>query len=545
MIKAAIISLLLLPCAGMWAQGNFEASAPKGAQQGAPKGVVDLFLSCPYIGIDDKVPQDRQADVTYSFGSFSYSDKGGMGSAKQQRLKRLMLQGIPLDSHDPIAALVVDEKDGYLHIAMADGDDLVLVYYKHPDNTLIPAFRLDMAGGQFDEPTWGFFDVKNGAWLRIPDEQILPSDKLDAFFPHGASAKDALMSSVAGWDIVLPQFGTTALLIPRPYESDLDDPNRAINLPRSSQKVTQGEVWDWFGKNMSSSGKTKSLELKWNKAAGHFESGQLRLRDAAPPDQAPARTIQDVVEDPQNVWEDFLSCPALYNHEGTLTFDPWAGLKAKLDDRVYWLGAKELLLVDRHDDPTESVQKLDISVPQGHLSLVLAYKGEGGALSGTTRLEMLSKRKADSSDYLVLRYFGVDGTSSSSGSFLANFYKVRDGIWEEADPSALISTDQVDAFALPGSSQKDALILSDTAWDLNISPDAGTIDLVPSGLNQDEGGPYAAVVKTFGSEGAANDAYAAFEKKYFDYKALELVWDGKLELFARPGLVSLDARSPH
>ena len=62
---------------------------------------------------------------------------------------------------------------------------------------------------------------------------------------------------------------------------------------------------------------------------------------------------------------------------------------------------------------------------------------------------------------------------------------------------------------------------------------------MPSGLNQDEGGPYAKVVKTFGSEDAANEAYAAFEKKYFDNKALELGWDSKRELFAQPTLVSL------
>ena len=118
----------------------------------------------------------------------------------------------------------------------------------------------------------------------------------------------------------------------------MDDPRRRIDLPGSSQKVTQGEVWDWFGKNMKSNGKIKSLELKWNKAAGRFESGKLQLRDAASPDESPARTINDTSRTRRAYGRNFLSCPFLYYHEGALTFDPGAG--ATMDDRVYRLGPR-------------------------------------------------------------------------------------------------------------------------------------------------------------------------------------------------------------
>jgi hypothetical protein len=240
-----------------------------------PKGVADLFLSCPFIGIDVDGPTDDNPQGEK--GLFDFSRDPKYGTEGQFEIKSDLLRGnyLYLDDRNPVTKLVVDEKDGYLRITMRSGQqDLVIVYYKHPDGSLIPAVRFEEDQGEFPDIVWGFYDISGGTWSRIDDSQMLPPEFIKAFIPTPA-VKDRDCFALTGWDISLPQFGTTARLIPLSNDSDNDDPHRTINVPDSSRTVTQGEYDDWFVKKMYVGKSLKSLELKWSKADGHFLSGQV------------------------------------------------------------------------------------------------------------------------------------------------------------------------------------------------------------------------------------------------------------------------------
>jgi hypothetical protein len=264
------------------------ACAPSSAQPAAslaeasksPKGIADLFLSCPFLGVDDAKSADGLPNEYY--GYIAYDRDGGFGTDEQFQAKKAFLEGdFPsLAGAKPAAtAIIVDERNGYLSVVSGDHDrDLVLVYYKHVDGTLLPAFKYSDNTGPGEDVTWGFFDLMASGWQRIPDESILPKDWATAFFPSGLSAKDRDFLLINGWYIDLPRYGTTAHLSPIRLESDLDDPRHVLEVPGTTRTVTLGDYYAWFQKNMQVGEKLKSLELKWNKAQAHFDSGQVAAR---------------------------------------------------------------------------------------------------------------------------------------------------------------------------------------------------------------------------------------------------------------------------
>ena len=199
-----------------------------------PKGVADLFLSCPFLGINvDGATDDNPQGMK---GYFDFSEDPKYGTEEQFEVKSDLLKGnyLDLDDKNPVTKLVVDEKDGYLRIVMGeDMQNIVIVYYKHPDGSLIPAVRFEDAEGEFSSVAWGFYDITDSHWSRINNADILPPDYVNAFI-RSPTAKDQDCLAVTGWDISLPQVGTTARLIPQSYESDLDDARKKISIPGSS-----------------------------------------------------------------------------------------------------------------------------------------------------------------------------------------------------------------------------------------------------------------------------------------------------------------------
>jgi hypothetical protein len=241
------------------------ASAALVAGAKAPKGVADLFVACPFLGMTNRM--DYQ---------LIFDPKAGAPSERDQAMKRELVSSEP-GTLGRLDAITLDEANGYLSITGRESTyTLVLVYYKHPDGRLIPALRFSSNEGEFPDVSWGFYDIQpDGTWIRIPDETILPPDPGALFLGAKPGQGDRDMLAVTSWDIDLPRYGVTAHLVPMPYESDLDDPRQAVRVPGTDRSFTQGDYGKWFRKNFYLGDKPCVLELRWIKANSRFEAGKI------------------------------------------------------------------------------------------------------------------------------------------------------------------------------------------------------------------------------------------------------------------------------
>ena len=255
-----------------------------------PKGVVDLFLTCSFIGFVD-------GTEATSYGAFYHSDSGELGVPPDVAYEKKvsLLDG---NGHKDIARnlKVIDEKNGYMRLIQAD-TNLTFVFYKYPDGSYVPAFRLKIIFDYGPESPpcskvqWGFYNVQNGKWINIdcddlPDGNALFSkDFLQKFLGRGPVKEDLdnihtpKYTSVRFWDISLPQFGTTAHLIPLNFRAAGEgDPSVSFGGGGFEGLPIAGEAdyARWFADNFSyDDGSRKALELKWNKANRNFMVGEV------------------------------------------------------------------------------------------------------------------------------------------------------------------------------------------------------------------------------------------------------------------------------
>jgi hypothetical protein len=260
----------------------------------SPSGVVDLFLTCPYVRLE-YYPGSKD------FGEFWYSSDGRSDDRQQDLFakKRELLSGA-LEADLKPSIKVIDEKNGYIRIA-EKGTDLTFVYYKFPDGSFVPAFRLRTTGGEGEEASsevaWGFYNVVGGEWTTLdcgdlPEDNVLfPKDFLRKLLGHDPDKNDLQnirapkYASRRFWDICLPRVGTTAYLIPVNFWAEGEgDPSisfggggfQGIPIPGRDDFNT------WFDASFSlGDGSREALELKWNKASKRFVSGKVLGWDLA------------------------------------------------------------------------------------------------------------------------------------------------------------------------------------------------------------------------------------------------------------------------
>ena len=111
---------------------------------------------------------------------------------------------------------MVDPKNAYIRI---EGNhqgrwtfDMVFVYFERADKSRIPALTYHYTGMEDIEDYHLFFDIRDGLWKTIPDDQILPPISEKALFPYVGSGD----ASTTTWILDdLPRYGTTIRFSPR------------------------------------------------------------------------------------------------------------------------------------------------------------------------------------------------------------------------------------------------------------------------------------------------------------------------------------------
>jgi hypothetical protein len=217
------------------ATAAFSQDLPSYAAASAnPKTVVDYFLLCPAIGVDDQE-------------GISLSTAPGMTEelfiAKEDALRRGFTDG----------SVAIDIPNGYLRVTgggEADNWALTFVFFDRKGKSDIPAYSFvdhGMEGSGYEQ---GFFVIdKSGAWKDITVD-ILPDVTLQDF---DMSVRDFEVQ----WEYALPRKGTTVLVTPRP----------------TSGQERQGEGPDYetvyrLGQH--------SLQLLWDRVNGRFTKGALQ-----------------------------------------------------------------------------------------------------------------------------------------------------------------------------------------------------------------------------------------------------------------------------
>jgi hypothetical protein len=257
-----------------------------------PSTVADLFLSCPYIDIGPSTQADDHGRILYSDRELS-----GVDRQEAYERKKALLNGGDGAEGKP-SLLVVDEKDGYMRVALGK-TDLTLVYYTVPGGR-IPAFRLKTAEWEGDgapwKTVWEFYNLDEGSWIRLdtadlPNEfSILPDDFPQSLLGHDLTDKDRwninLPSYAAQrrfWDIWLPQKGTTAYLIPIDFWANGEgDPAIGLDAETAKASPRLADYQSWFNRSfMFSDGTRRALELKWDQRAKRFNSGKAVTWDIA------------------------------------------------------------------------------------------------------------------------------------------------------------------------------------------------------------------------------------------------------------------------
>ncbi len=150
---------------------------------------------------------------------------------------------------------IIDTKNGYISIGGAD-DGLGVTYtgaiFVRADKKRIFAWSYYHEGGDGEGHSFQFFEFTGTKWRDVISE-VMPTYSIEDF----AAVKSKLeLTDEITWEVVLPQHGTTAYLLPHP-----------------SYEVS--EVEDKANKYYGYIGQNYALELRWDKKAGRFMKGKL------------------------------------------------------------------------------------------------------------------------------------------------------------------------------------------------------------------------------------------------------------------------------
>lgn len=176
----------------------------------ANKTVVDYFLLCPAIILKTYTP-GQPAELAIARDEDRLDTKG----ADLAFRKSLLVTGGQAPNL-VVSSVMVDQKNAYIRI---EGNhqgrwtfDMVFVYFERADKSRIPALTYHYTGMEDIEDYHLFFDIRDGLWKTIPDDQILPPISEKALFPYVGSGD----ASTTTWILDdLPRYGTTIRFSPR------------------------------------------------------------------------------------------------------------------------------------------------------------------------------------------------------------------------------------------------------------------------------------------------------------------------------------------
>ena len=207
------------------------------------KTVVDYFLLCPNIGLD-------------SNGDFNVNDniaprRGAFEDRKNLLHKEFSTAGLSLKT------VVVDIANGYINISGEEGSlafDLTFVYFDRQGKSGVPAYSFYSEGVEADSRECRFFELDGAnAWTEITGK-ILPALSLSDL-EKGPQKNHGPYPDV-GWDLTLPQKGTTV-----------------IASPTSATRPEDKQVEQLLH---------RTLELLWDDTQGRFTKGAVILPASSP-----------------------------------------------------------------------------------------------------------------------------------------------------------------------------------------------------------------------------------------------------------------------
>ena len=200
------------------------------------KTVVDYFLLCPDIGLDS----NGDFNVNHNYAS----RRGAFEDRKNLLHKEFFTASLSLKT------VVVDIANGYIDISGDEGGafDLTFVYFDRQGKSGVPAYGFysdwGMGGASYE---CRFFELDGAnAWTEITGK-ILPALSLSDL-ERGPLKNHGAYPDV-GWDLTLPQKGTTV-----------------IASPTSDTRPADKQVEQLFH---------RTLELLWDNTQGRFTKGAV------------------------------------------------------------------------------------------------------------------------------------------------------------------------------------------------------------------------------------------------------------------------------
>jgi hypothetical protein len=486
---------LALPCLAQSA--TYELASTK------PQGVLDYFLTCPYLAISDQ-PDSPLLDVLDT-----PSARPKAGFAAKAALMSGNVTGTRVE--DPI----VDIKNAFLSVKAGSnkaewGIELTFVYFDLADKTRVPAFRYRYWEGASESVKWRFFAVRGGSWTPYREDEILPRDWKASLLGGQASPAELDLLAVVSWDIDLPEFGTTIHLIPTMPAFDVTP--RELKVPGTSRRVKTADLGRFFDERI----KDNSLELAWNKGAGRFDPGRVVAWSS--PEGAEPRREDAILADPQTVDEAFLACPDLGFHEGSLDYLPLEEGESR--DAIETRYADKLNLLDgRNQDEGVIVKGVLVDRPGRFLRV---------RTSNAEWTMALFPGAADTSYAAWAYVFSYPGQTPQYNWM---FYRIVNGEWSAIVEDALFPPGWPDALIPASANSAERKLLENAQWQLGLGPGGAKLAFWPVGI--DELAP--------GLPADPERAYGDLVAKYLDGKEAEFAWDAKagrlggFRLADRPG----------
>ncbi len=277
MTKTIVLCLLALCVAGAVSAQNEDTRPYDTVAAKAKKDVVDYFLLCPeirflrftdgdsrgFIGVNAPDPTDP---VSKDFGF----------------RKDLLRPGKKPNGID-VKTVVIDRANAYIHIDAVNwvGRDypvsLTFVYFDRKDGSRIPALTFHHEEMEEIDDSFQFYDLHGPTWRSMTEDELLPPHSIGDFtslvrFDASKLKEPASeFSDRVRWVMDLPQFGTTARLLPSLSSTETDQEEAAV-LDALNDRLAE-----------------YALALPWDQATARFADAGIVMRDGAdPPSNAAA-----------------------------------------------------------------------------------------------------------------------------------------------------------------------------------------------------------------------------------------------------------------
>ena len=272
MRKSILLLVLAFCCAwGIHAQAIEDLSYDSVAAK-AKKDIRDYFLLCPDIVFFRFTEGDSRGFINVR----TPDDPADVPARSFAFRKSLLIPGKKPNGID-VKSVVVDRANAYIHVDAVNwvGRDypmsLTFVYFDRQDGSRIPALTFHHEEMEEVADSFRFYDLRGAAWRNMTEAEFLPAHSMSDFTSLVRFDASKLTEPASEfldrvrWVMVLPQFGTTAQLLPSVFSNETD-PQETTRLDALNDRLAEYAV-----------------RLPWDETAARFKDGGIVMRDGANP----------------------------------------------------------------------------------------------------------------------------------------------------------------------------------------------------------------------------------------------------------------------